>query len=163
MMRNDLFPAFFHDLEPPKPAELIEAEDQASCFYHEGKQAELACEECGRFICATCEVKMHSRRLCPGCVERLYDEMEWPRLINSVYQWDSLALTVSVLTMLCCQFLGLFTLPFSIFVTIKYWNTPMSILPRSRWRFLAAIFCSTIATALSIGMIYMIIKDIQNF
>ena len=43
--------------------------DQASCFYHPNKKASVPCDNCGRFLCALCDVDFGGRRLCPACIE----------------------------------------------------------------------------------------------
>jgi hypothetical protein len=41
----------------------------AVCFFHSGRRADSACDACGRYICALCEIPAGTGRLCPACVE----------------------------------------------------------------------------------------------
>lgn len=41
--------------------------DEATCFVHAEKRAESACDQCGRFMCALCEIRVGDRHLCPQC------------------------------------------------------------------------------------------------
>src|SRR6266446_893460 len=63
-----LFPAFAREVAvvAAEPA-LIEGE--SSCFYHPHKKALLACEGCGRFLCALCDVEIGGVHRCPRCLE----------------------------------------------------------------------------------------------
>ena len=36
-------------------------------------------------------------------------------------------------------YLTIFTAPFTLYLSIRYWREPMSVLPRRRWRFVVAI------------------------
>src|SRR3954447_23540425 len=52
-----LFPAFY---APPAAVSTASGErageGEAVCFFHPEKRAECACDRCGRFICALCDL-----------------------------------------------------------------------------------------------------------
>lgn len=79
--------------------------DEPRCFFHDEKRAEAVCQLCGRYLCATCEIRMGERLLCPECFEtgrlrRALPQLERWRLLPV-----NLALWVALLS------LGLLPLP----------------------------------------------------
>lgn len=121
---------------PPK----IEVEGDASCFYHAANRAHSACEGCGRFLCSLCDIDLDGRHLCPSCVERGVKVAKEGSLEQSRTLYDSMALALTTWPWL--TFWGpLFTAPMALYVIVKHWKTPLSILRRSRFRFwLALVF-----------------------
>src|SRR4051812_10375500 len=63
-----VFPAL-RRLQPVTLAESALVEGQSSCFYHPQKLAAIACESCGRFLCALCDVEIGGVHRCPRCLE----------------------------------------------------------------------------------------------
>jgi hypothetical protein len=63
------FPALARGIESGGSG-VLSLPDQASCFSHADKRAEAACDECGRYMCALCEIRVGARKLCPTCFER---------------------------------------------------------------------------------------------
>lgn len=120
--------------------EALAAETEASCFYHSQNRAASPCDECGRFLCRLCELDVDGRRICPGCFTagvrgRKIQEADTKRTM-----YDSVALALATLPVFL--FWPVFgTAPASLFLVIRHWNSPRSIVPRTRIRFyLAALF-----------------------
>ena len=61
-----------------------------------------------------------------------------PALEMTRRRFDSIALGVATLPALLV-WPTLFTGPVAIYLCIRHWNDPAGILPRSRWRFIAAL------------------------
>ena len=112
---------------------LMEA-DQASCFYHPNKTASVPCDNCGRFLCALCDVDFGGRRLCPACIEGGSNKESGSALDTDLILYDKLALFLAIVPMF-------FTQLAAIFLAIKYWSSPISIPPRGplRWRWILAV------------------------
>ena len=139
-----VFPAFFRqDDGRPRTAENVGSAEDAGCFYHPRKKAVIPCEQCGRFLCALCDLELDGRHLCPGCVEagRAADGRSAlrhglplpPRTLH-----DNVALSLAVLPLLLWPF-TLFTAPVALFLVVRYWNEPRrSPIPRWRWRLIVA-------------------------
>ena len=142
----EVFPAFFRGRGHSSSGEALGADGESSCFYHERKRAVTVCEECGRFLCALCEVRIGGRILCPGCIERGRSEESLEVLVTRRTLYDGMALSLSVLPLLFF-FVTLFTAPLSIFIAIRFWKKPGSILPRTKMRFVLAILFSCIQLA----------------
>jgi hypothetical protein len=114
----------------------LESND-ASCFYHPLKQAVVACDNCGRFLCALCDVEMSGSHRCPACLEIGKRKQKLENVENRRILFDSLALTLSIVPLLMWP-LTIVTAPATLFVVLRYWRRPLSILPRTRIRFVLA-------------------------
>jgi hypothetical protein len=117
---------------------LLGAEGEASCFYHSANQAVVACDACGRFLCTLCELDLDGRRLCPNCLERGVSVEKAASLETQRTLYDSLALNLTTWPLLTIWF-PMFTAPAALYVVIRHWRTPMSILPRTRLRLWIAL------------------------
>jgi hypothetical protein len=132
-----VFPAFHQPAQTVVPG-LIAQEGESNCFYHEHKRAVAPCDSCGRFICSLCRVDLGSDTLCPGCIHAGIRKGKLKKLQNSVRLNDTIALWIATLP----AFLfwpSLISAPLAIYWSVRYWNAPTSILPRSRARFILAV------------------------
>jgi LSD1 subclass zinc finger protein len=145
-LRVELFPAFFRGLGPGRAGEALGADGESSCFYHERKRAAAVCEECGRFLCSLCEVRIAGRLICPACIERGRAEGNLEMLVTRRTLYDGIALSLSVLPLLFF-FMTVVTAPMALFVAIRFWKKPGSILPRSKIRFILAILFASLQVA----------------
>jgi hypothetical protein len=153
-----VFPAFFRTINPGSAGEKVLADTDAGCFYHPQKKAVIPCDNCGRFLCALCDVELDGRHLCPSCLESGEKKGRLKSLEKSNLLMDDIALAVAVLPLLFWP-LTLLTAPTSIFLCIRYWRTRLSILPRTRLRFLAAfIFASLQILGWSVALYFLLIK-----
>ncbi len=138
MLMVEAYPALFRGAGSVRNGEAISGAGEASCFYHPQKKAAALCSACGRFLCTLCETELSGRCLCPSCIEkgRLNEEIE--QLVTRRTLHDGLALSLAVLPMLFFP-ITVLTAPAAIYIAIRHWKTPGSILPRSRVRFVAAV------------------------
>ncbi|EEF60996.1 hypothetical protein [Pedosphaera parvula] len=140
-----VFPALFRRAFEGKEAETIIEETEASCFYHPEKRAALPCDACGRFLCALCDCELNGQHLCPGCLESGKTKGKIKSLENHRTRYDSLALLLSLAPLtLCGLYVSFITAGLSLFVAIRYWNSPTSIVRRSKIRYILAIVISTL-------------------
>jgi hypothetical protein len=136
--------------------ETVIGEAEASCFYHSQNRAESPCDECGRFLCRLCELDVDGRRICPGCFSagvrgRKIQEVDTKRTL-----YDSIALALSTLPVLLF-WPALVGAPMSLYMVIRHWNSPRSILPRTRVRFyIAGIFAITEIGLFVVGIVSLI-------
>src|SRR3954469_13685970 len=72
-------------------------EGEATCFFHPEKRAERACDRCGRFLCALCDLPVGARHLCPACLKAGNEEKALPELISKRVSWARLALWLSII------------------------------------------------------------------
>lgn len=140
----DVFPSLIREVGPGSAGETILTDADAGCFYHPQKKAVIPCDNCGRFLCALCDVEFEGRHLCPSCLESGEKKGRLPSLEKSHLLMDDVALAVAILPLLFWPLilLTLFTAPTAIFLCVRHWNARLSLLPRSRVRFLAALLAA---------------------
>jgi len=138
----EVFPAFSRGLRPGKAGEAL-MDDQASCFYHPQKKAAIPCDHCGRFLCALCDVEWGDKHLCPACLESGKKRGKITRLERHRVLYDSAALGLSVIPMITIWF-TLLTAPIALYVAFRHWNSPLSMVRRTRIRFVLAIVLSSL-------------------
>jgi hypothetical protein len=137
-MQIDVFPAALRPAGPAAVGQAVMVEGEASCFYHPAKRAVLPCESCGRFLCALCDVELNDQHLCPACLAAGKRKGTLKQFENRRTLYDSLALAVAVFPMILV-WPSLLGAPIALYIAIRYWKAPSSIVPRTRWRFVVAI------------------------
>jgi hypothetical protein len=143
LQRVDVFPALFRKPPDGSVANTLQTETEAGCYYHPKKQAVTACSACGRFVCNLCDVELNHRHLCPRCFEIGKTKHKIQNLENSRTCYDAIALNLAVLPMLIF-WLTFFTAPIVVFISIRYWNAPGSVIGRRKWRFVVAMIIASL-------------------
>lgn len=146
LLRVEVFPALFHAPAAVNAGERVLVEGEAGCFYHPQKKAVLPCEECGRFLCALCDVELNGRHLCTACLESGKKKGKLKSLQDRRMLYDSMALTLAVVPILVWPF-TIVTAPATFYVAIRYWKEPMSLIPRTKSRFWVAMFIAALQIA----------------
>ena len=154
-----VFPALLREIASGRPAETLLVDTDASCFYHPQKKAEIACSNCGRFLCALCDVDLNGQHLCPPCIETGKQKGKMKNLENRRVLYDDIALSVAVVPMIIFYF-SILTAPIALFVAIRYWNAPGSIVPRSKIRFILAIGIAILQLLGWATLLYFILRRI---
>src|SRR5436190_4692785 len=135
-----VFPAHFKPAGAGTAAEVIIEEGVSSCFYHEQKKAVVPCSACGRFLCALCDLDFNGRHLCPACLQTGKRKGQIQELENRRTIYDSAALSAALLPLLVWP-VTLFTAPLAIFLAVRSFFRPSSVVPRTRIRaWLALMF-----------------------
>lgn len=130
----------FAALQTPSAATFADApalEGQASCFYHPLKRAVVACESCGRFICALCDVEVGAEHRCPRCIETGRRKRNSGLLENRSLRYDRVALALAIVPIMFWP-VTLFTAPAALFVVVRYWNRCSPVLPVRRTGYVVA-------------------------
>jgi|ERR1700677_3673161 len=140
------FPAFFRPVETPVFAGALVDHAETSCFYHPQKQAQRVCDGCGRLICALCSIELGKEHLCPNCLAAGKKKGKLTSLENTRTRYDSIAMSLSVFGMLFYM-LSIFLAPAAIYISIRHWNSPGSVLGSSKTRFVIAIILSSLTLA----------------
>jgi hypothetical protein len=148
-LQVEVFPALFRRAAPVETGEVIVLEGESTCFYHSSRKAVLPCQACGRFLCALCDCELNGEHFCPACLETGKTKGKIRNLENSRTLWDSVALSLAVLPIVIFifWFLTIFTAPMALFIAIRYWNAPLSIVRRSRIRYVVAMIVATLQLA----------------
>lgn len=139
----ELYPAFYRGSGKVQSGEAVTAEGEATCYYHRRKKAAVFCQDCGRFVCSLCEVRIGDKSLCPTCIEKGLKGGAMESLTTHRTLYDSMSLSLSLLPMLFV-FITCITAPISIYVALKNWNKPGSLLPRTKLRFVCAVIFSSL-------------------
>ena len=141
-LQVEVFPALFRPIQTGQSGEAVLIETESSCFYHLQKKAVVHCEGCGRFLCALCDCVLHGQHFCPQCLETGKKKGKIKSIENERTLYDSIALGLAVVPLLLI-YVTFLTAPIALYVAIRYWKAPRSIVHRSRIRLvLAMIFAS---------------------
>lgn len=146
-VRAAVFPAIASAAVGALPSAL-QGETEASCFYHPQSRATVPCQQCGRFLCALCDLEVGARHICPRCFEKT--EIVEPR--RTMY--DSMALALSTLPALLF-WPALICAPWALFLVVRRWSAPSSIVPRTKIRFVLAALFAVSEIGFFIFVVYM--------
>ena len=161
LLEVEVFPAFHRSLPAVAAAEAVLTDEEASCFFHPEKKAAVPCEACGRFLCLLCDCEIGGQHLCPTCLETGKKKGRIKSLENRRVLYDKIALALAVYPMLLF-YLTIFTAPMAIFVAIRYWKAPASILPRTRVRSVIAIVLALLQIAGWIALFTFLIRGLSR-
>lgn len=163
-LQIEVFPALFRRFAPGSAGEMIMTEGEASCFYHPQKKALLPCDGCGRFLCALCDCQLEGRHYCPVCLEAGRTKGKIKNLQNSRTLYDSIALSLAVLpvAIIFGIYFTLITAPMALFIAIRYWNAPSSIVRRTKVRYVTAIVLALIQIGVWAWVVYSIIHKVAS-
>jgi hypothetical protein len=140
-----VFPALFAaPAAPALPESALEGE--AACFDHPSKRAVAACHRCGRFVCQLCSVEFDGQVWCPTCVAAGKGQSKAVYLEPSRTLYDSLALSLPVLSLVIFFPLTIVTGPGTLLLSAVTWKRPLSLVRRSRWRFVVAVLLGLVET-----------------
>jgi hypothetical protein len=148
----EIFPALFRPHAQIAEAERVLIEGESTCFYHADRKAMLPCHGCGRFLCALCDCEMGGEHFCPSCLEAGVTKGKIKSLENRRTRHDSIALILALAPMLFF-YITLVTAPATLYVVIRHWNTPLSIVRRTKVRFVIA---AAIALLQIVGWVFII-------
>lgn len=134
----EVFPALFRKHTPGVSAQTVMIEGESSCFFHPQKKAIVPCGGCGRFLCALCDCEFGDQHFCPACLESGKSRGKIKALDNERTCYDKITLGLAILPMLIFYF-TIITAPMTLFVAIRYWKSPPSLVARGKFRFVLAI------------------------
>jgi hypothetical protein len=148
-LQVEVFPALLRERASTNIGEAILVEGESSCFYHSDRKAVLPCQACGRFMCALCDCDLHGQHFCPTCLDVGKTKGKIKNLENHRTLYDTIALSLTVLPFLTIVFwfLSTITAPLAIFVALRYWNAPRSIVRRTKARYVIAIILASVEIA----------------
>jgi hypothetical protein len=143
-----VFPALLRAAGGAIP-ELVVEGSEATCFYHVRKKAVVPCDQCGRFLCALCQVELSGQNWCPSCIELHRRQGTLATLDHRRTLYDNMALLLALgpIISVFLWFMTPFTAPATLFVVFRRWRSPSSLVPRTKVRFVIA----GVAALLEIG------------
>lgn len=143
----DAFPALFAGPRLGRPGDPLVDASEASCFFHAEKRAVIACESCGRFLCALCDLEMGGRHICPKCLAAGRKKGALKNLDHFRISWPGIAVLMTVaLPLAFYPFTPIFALA-SLAVLFIGSRQPGSVTARRK------IFLWTLAIVLAVGEI----------
>lgn len=142
-MRGEIYPAMFRPKSEDSPKEAPVIDEEAGCFYHPKKKAVAHCSTCGRFVCALCDIDMGEEHICPACLESGKRQHKIKKIENRRTLYDNIALSLAIIPVIFV-WLTIITAPIVIFLVIKHWNAPTSIIPRTKIRFIVAFLLAAL-------------------
>jgi hypothetical protein len=158
-----VFPAMFASTAMPTAAEMTAGAGEATCFYHSTKRAAVPCSQCGRFLCALCNVDLSGVAWCPECLEAGRTRKRLVNLENQRTLYDSIALALSIWPFFLFFYPSLIAAPASIFVSIFHWNRPTSIVRRhTKWRRVLALIFAVFQVGLWITLMIFAIYQFRK-
>ena len=125
------------------------SDGDAVCFHHQGRRAEAVCDVCGRFLCELCHIDLDGRAVCSACLTQMHTHSAKTKLTGNAtsahvprcVRYDKIALgCITVVPFI--WFLSFINAGVALFLCIRYWRRPISVIPRNRWRFVVAGVCS---------------------
>src|SRR5262249_22839438 len=146
MLQVEVFPALFREGVLCRTGEALLLDGASSCFYHPTKRAVLPCEGCGRFVCALLDCGVCGRHSCASCLEAGVTKGKSKSLESHRVLYDTIALSLAVLPIATLVFwiFTLITAPMALFIAIRYWNAPRSLVRRSKIRYVIAIVLASV-------------------
>lgn len=150
------FPALQKNISS-RQAENILLDAEAGCFFHPQKKAVAACATCGRFLCSLCDIDFDGGHICASCLEAGKKKKKIKNLETHRVLYDGIALSTAILPLLFF-WITIITAPISIYIAIRYWRAPTSIIRRTKVRFVLAILFSGLQLA---GWTYFLTKFIK--
>ncbi len=163
-LQIEIYPALFRPRTTGRDGELVMTEGESTCFYHPGKKAVLPCQACGRFLCALCDCELHGEHFCPSCLEVGKTKGKIKKLENRRTLYDNIALSLAIVPVLVIFgiYFTCFTAPMALYIAIRYWNAPRSIVHRTRLRYVLAIILASLQIVAWVVGIYFIIIHWNN-
>ncbi len=125
--------------KPPPPPDPP-GEGEAACFYSPARKATCECGHCGVLVSDVWAAKWGSQIVCLKCLEHLRSKENETAFQSKRVLWDNVALALALVP---CTFVlwvfAFFTAPAAVFLALWHWNSPRSLVPRSRFRLIAAL------------------------
>jgi len=152
-VRVSVFPAIESTVTGAAP-QALQVETEASCFYHPQSRAVTVCGECGRFLCALCDLEVEGRHICPRCFESGVSTHKIETAEPRRLMYDTMALAMATLPFVLI-WPAVVGAPWSLVIVFTRWKAPSSVVPRTKIRFIIAAILAIAEIGLIIFVIYM--------
>jgi hypothetical protein len=157
-------------LSPPKignlPERIDDEQDVATCFHHPDKKAVAVCDHSGIFLCGLCDIPMGGKHFSPQALAQLKAKGQLPQLVQSRTRWDSICMSLAILGFVppVLPYFFWITAPATIYLVIRHWNSPPSMVnpPRWRLRFIFALIFATLQLTIILIVLWVIFDRILN-
>jgi hypothetical protein len=143
LLQAELFPAYFRISGATQTVEDAILEGESTCFYHPAKKAVLPCAGCGRFMCSLCDCDLGGEHFCPACLEAGRTRKKIKNIERQRTRYDNIALSLVVFPMILF-YVTFITAPIAIVIAIRHWNSPASMIHRTRTRLVIAVLLASL-------------------
>lgn len=132
-------------IEPPQPGDPV-------CFYSPQRKATQSCNHCGVLISDVWSARWGSDVICLKCLDQLRAKGGDSRFEKKRILWDNIALALALLPMTIFLWPFVFiTAPAALFISIRYWKGPFSMVPRSHFRMAVALLISLVQVGVMVA------------
>ena len=137
------FPALFRMPQGPSSGDRIITDNEASCFFHSSRRAEVPCDGCGRFLCSLCNIQIGAQHLCASCIEAGTKPVSSRKLELDTRRpmYDSVALVLAILPTIITPLIALY-------IAVRHWSSPGSVIGRARGKWIIAIVLAVLQLTL---------------
>ena len=158
-----LFPALGQNPLLPATATTGLTEGSSTCFYHANKPAVQTCESCGAFLCSLCDLDLGNLHLCPRCLESGKTAKTKEKIITHHPRYDGIAFLLSLTPFsLVLWFVTPVTAPLSLFLAIRGWKKPNSLISKG-WAYrIFAILLALLQIVGFVAFVFLIISSINK-
>jgi hypothetical protein len=133
-VRVRVFPALVREVRVDRAQPVVMA-SEAACLFHPTQRASVACDQCGCFLCALCDLEFGGRHLCPACLESAEKGAREEALERGRTRHDHVVGAMVFAGLLFgCGLLGPVLGPAAMGYTAWAWNKTPSLVERSRLR-----------------------------
>jgi hypothetical protein len=133
----EAFAALVRPIAKGSAGEVVLVPGESTCFYHENKKAVVVCDACGRFLCGLCDLDFHGQHLCPACLESGKKKKTIVQLEDWRFLHGRQALMLAILPLYLTGLAALF-------LCLRHWRTPGSLVRPARWQMPVALVLATI-------------------
>lgn len=157
-----IFPAFVEAPKEGRAGEALGVDDISGCFFHPDRRAVVSCGECGRFLCALCDLEIDGRHLCPSCLEAGRQKASLTVFHTTHTRWDNIAMMLAVVPLLIPGigwYLSMFTAAAALFISIWKWRSPrQALVPYNHGRFIVALLVAGLTLAGWATVLYFVLN-----
>jgi hypothetical protein len=139
-----VFPNLGRPAASGRSAELIVEAGESPCFYHADKRAVVHCHECGRFLCALCDIQLGEAHVCPACLSRAKKQASGSPMERKRTRYDQIVQGLVLLPVPFCFLIAPVTGLAAIALAIWKWRAPPSLLVNTRTRLIAGIILAVL-------------------
>lgn len=146
-----LLPALFRGQNARAGQPLLE-EGQSSCMNHPQKRAVTVCDNCGKFLCALCDIDWNGEHLCTNCIEHRKNADEEGALRTEYIHYDRIALLIACVAIPAMAIGGLIA-PVALYIAWRYWKVPWRPVPHRKWTMVAAVLVANLVFVTWVGFV----------
>ena len=134
------FPALFNPSggKPPTLVDDPPGEGESACFYSPHRKATKECSHCGVLVSDAWAAAWGSKTVCLKCLEHLRLDAKNIDFQSKRMLWDNIVLTLALVPILFYPAIVI-TAPATLILGFWHWNSPRSLIPRSKARLVIGI------------------------